>query len=68
MVSSSWRTSVESGILKVVLRIAKITTSYVGCTDLSSEMIVSCQLIDTFSNLFKMIHNFEFRDEPSIDI
>ena len=68
MVSSSQRTSVESGILKVVLNIAKITASYVGCTDLLSEMIARCQLTDTFSDLFKMIQNFEVRDEPSIDI
>ena len=31
---------VERGILKVVLSIAKITSSYVGCTDLSSEIEV----------------------------
>ena len=68
MVSSSRRTSVERGILKVVLSIAKIIASYVGCTDLSSEMIARCQLTDKFLDLFKMIQNFEVRDKPSIDI
>ena len=68
MVPSSQRTSAKRGILKVVLRITKINTSYVGCTNLSSEMIARCQLNDTFSDLFKMIQNFEVRDEPSIDI
>ena len=40
MVSSSRRTNAERGILKVFLNIAKITTSYVGCPDLSSEVEV----------------------------
>ena len=34
------RTSAERGILKVVLSIAKITASYVGCIDLSIEIEV----------------------------
>ena len=40
MVSSSRRTSAKRGIFEVFLSIAKITASYVGCNDLSSEVEV----------------------------
>ena len=71
MVSSSWITSAERGILKVFLNIANITASYVGCTDLSSEVevkwlqdinwLIHFQIFSKWSRILKL-------DEPSIDI
>ena len=66
-----WRTSVERSILKVFLSITKITASYVGCTDLSSEVevkwlqdvnwLILFQIFSKWSKILKL-------DEPSIDI